>query len=78
MVGRKIQIKGGKAKTPQVDLDKKSRIKRENCFVDFLSLGQTFMTLQRKRFLYGGKSEWKADQVMNAEIQGYKMSGTFS
>ena len=45
MGGRKIPIKGGKAKTPQVDLDKKSRIKRENCFVDFLSLGQTFMTL---------------------------------
>ena len=45
MGGRKIPIKGGKAKTTQVDLDKKSRIKRENCFVDFLSLGQTFMTL---------------------------------
>ena len=29
MGGRKIQIKGGKAKTPQVDLDKKSRIKKE-------------------------------------------------
>ena len=75
MGGRKIQIKGGKAKTPQVDLDKKSRIKRELfCRLSFIGIN-IHDTIEEEI----GVSEWKADQVMNDEMnQDYIVSWTFS
>ena len=60
MGGRKIQIKGGKAKTPQVDLDKKSRIKKE-LFCRLSFIGINYDTIEEEI----EESERKADQVMN-------------